>query len=136
MDNTSTALGSYVHYGLLIPANYGICSFYTGDSTPKTVDDKYCNSAKESQLTAPGSQAWMAETQLAQTSYSGYEQVGCSKIYHTSSLAYDSYTGVWGTRHNGVNLLFCDGHVGSKKVEALLSWGSGGNDRLIGLIKF
>ena len=140
MAQESSILGGFVHYGLILPNDWGICSFRTpeGDAAPKVVDNRYRNSAKESQLVAPGSQAWMAETQLLiSTDYPNYTRIGRSRLYFTGTLSGSSPTGgTWGTRHNGVNLLFCDGHVGSKKVDALLTWGGAGNDRLIGLIKF
>ena len=142
MAQDSSALGYFAHYGMILPNDWGICSFRTaaGDAAPTIASGRYRNSAKESQLVAPGSQAWMAESQLViSTDYPDYMRIGCRRIYFTGDLSASSSTGgTWGLRHgtNAVNLLFCDGHVGSKKLEALLRWGALGNDRLIGLIKF
>ena len=138
---TPSNLGFYSHYGLLLPSNWGICSFRTaaGDAGPKPEGQStYHNSAKESQLTSPGSQAWMAESQSTKTADPDYQKIGYCKLPYTwaSGQSQSSYAGAWGTRHNAVNLLYCDGHVGSKRIDALLTWGESGNDRLIGLIRF
>ena len=137
MEESPTTLGTYIHYGLLLTSNWGICSFRTpaGDAAPMA-NPTYHNSAKESQLIAPGSQAWMAESQIAKTTHPDYMRIGFCRIPYTYNQEQGSYNGAWGTRHNNVNLLYCDGHVGSKNLDTMLTWGSSGSNRLIGLIKF
>ena len=125
-----TNISNHPHYGLLLAnGHWGICSFYENPKAKKRNGDEdnvFQNSAKETRIKTPSVQAWMAESAYGKTTGLTPLQTGYHKVTYTFTLE-PTGAGTWATRHGtGVNLLYCDGHVGSKNVLNLLSWGDPG----------
>lgn len=135
-ENYVTSYSRYSHYGLLVSNNSGgVCNF--PDNTEFAVDRNGSVStnhapARESQIKQPSSQAWMAETASGNTAVPDSLRMGYFKLaycYKLQLTAGPSVGGTWSTRHGKrTNLLFCDGHVDSKDVDFLVSWGKSAND--------
>ena len=131
--NYIDTISMFVHYGLLIPNNSGICSFDDTQKAKKRDGSLFNNtyvSAKENRVKTPSIQAWMAETALGMPNSLTPLQTGRYKLPFASTLepTDGSGGGTWSTRHGtGVSLLYCDGHVGSKNIRILLAWGTSGN---------
>ena len=134
-------LARFTHYGILVPNNLeGVCCYKTnGDSTPvATGETTFYNSAKETQLKSPGSQAWMAESMILNPGHHENKKIGFHRTNVVWTMTDSSNVGGWGIRHGtNPNLLFCDGHVAAKNLSSLLAWGNRvGEDRFLGIIRF
>ena len=143
-NNYVTNFSKFTHYGLLVPNNTGgVCSFPQNAQKAKKRDgtehSSYYVSAKETHIKTPSAQAWMGESAYGNPSYITPQKSGNNLLAYTMKLIPTSGGGTWGTRHgSGISLLYCDGHVDAKKVQALLAWGNPGNseDCKIGRIPF
>ena len=98
----------FVHYGLLLPGDMGVCSYRTngpangevGVNTSLTefaaAHNSYYISATDRQIRSPSVQAWMAESQFGDTSYADVEKIGYNKIRIAGNQnAGDPTRGVW-----------------------------------------
>ena len=134
-----SSLSELTHYAILVPnGSMGICNFPINDFATKAngqTSDKR-NSAKDNQVKTPSAQAWMAESAYGNPTALTPLQTGRCELGYTMTLEPASAGGTWGTRHGtSTSLLYCDGHVGSKNILALLAWGSvNSDDRQIGRI--
>ena len=127
-----TNFSKFTHYGILIPNNRaGICNFEENRKGKKRDGSEHKTfhaPAKESRIKTPSAQSWLAESAYGNPDTLTPLQTGYDILPYTMNLEPGSGGGTWSTRHGtSVSLLYCDGHVGSKGVLAMLAWGTPGN---------